>query len=133
MPTPSELIDELIAHTPDWRGAIVATLRRLIHEADPEIVEEVKWRRPTNPTGTPVFEHDGIVCMVGILKQRVRLTMYAGASLPDPSKLFNAVLEGNKTRAVDIYEGDRLDEPALRELIRAGVEHNRGKAARVRK
>jgi hypothetical protein len=75
---------------------------------NPEMTEELKWRRPRNPTGTPVFERDGIVCMVGILKERVRLTLYAGATLPDPHKLFNAVLEGNKTRAVDIYEGDKI-------------------------
>jgi hypothetical protein len=134
MPNPTELIDDLIANTPDWRGATFAKLRNIIHDADPDITEELKWRRPRNPTGTPVFEHGGIVCMVGILKARVRLTLYAGASLRDPRNLFNAVLEGNKTRAIDIYEGDTLDETALRDLIRAGVEHNRakGKAARAR-
>jgi hypothetical protein len=129
MPEPIDLIDDLIANTPDWRGATVAKLRRIIHDADPGITEELKWRRPRNPTGTPVFERDGIVCMVGLLKERVRLTLYAGASLPDPHRLFNAVLEGNKLRAIDIYEGDELDEAALGDLIRAGVEHNRGKGA----
>ena len=128
MPDPTELIDDLIASTPDWRGATLAKLRATIHAADPEMTEDLKWRRPRNPTGTPVFEHDGIVCMVGILKERVRLTLYAGASLPDPHKLFNAVLEGNKLRAIDLYEGDKLDEPSLRDLIRAGVEHNRARA-----
>jgi hypothetical protein len=128
MPEPTELIDDLIASTPDWRGATFAKLRNIIHAADPEMTEDLKWRRPRNPTGTPVFEHDGIVCMVGILKERVRLTMYAGASLPDPHKLFNAILEGNKLRAIDVYEGDKLDEPSLRELIHAGVEHNRARA-----
>lgn len=97
------------------------------------MTEELKWRRPRNPTGTPVFERDGIVCMVGILKERVRLTLYAGATLPDPHKLFNAVLEGNKTRAIDIYEGDKLNETALRDLIRAGVEHNRAKGNAARR
>jgi hypothetical protein len=127
VPSPTDLIDALIAETPDWRGATVAKLRSLIHAADPEITEDLKWRRPRNPTGTPVFEHAGIVCMVGILKERVRLTLYAGAALADPHKLFNAVLEGNKTRAVDIYEGDELNEAALKELIRAGVDHNQCK------
>jgi hypothetical protein len=110
-------------------------LRTIIRGADPEITEELKWRRPRNPTATPVFEYDGIVCMVGILKERLRLTVYAGASLPDLRTLFNAVLEGNKTRAIDFYEGDELDQTALRDLIRAGVELNRanGKAARARK
>ena len=133
MPDPASLIDELIENTPGWRGGVVAELRRVIHAADHEITEELKWRRPTNPAGTPVFEHDGIVCMVGVLKERVRLTMYAGASLPDPRQLFNAVLEGNKTRAIDYYEGDTLDEPALRDLIRAGVAHNlaKGKGAKA--
>jgi hypothetical protein len=125
--TPSELIDEIIAGTPDWRGATLARLRRIIHDADPEITEEVKWKRPSNPMGAPVFEHDGIVCIGGILKERVRLTLVEGASLPDPHKLFNAVLESKKTRAIDIYEGDELDETALSALIRLGVEHNLAK------
>ena len=128
MPDPTELIDDLIASTPDWRGATLAKLRNIIRAADSEMTEELKWRRPRNPTGTPVFEHDGIVCMVGIPKERVRLTMYAGASLPDPHELFNAVLEGNKRQAIDVHEGDKLDEPALRDLIRAGVERNRARA-----
>ena len=135
MPDPNELIDDLIANTPDWRGTTFAKLRKIIHEAEPEVTEELKWRRPRNPTGTPVFEHNGIVCTVGMLKERVRVTLYAGASLPDPHKLFNAVLEGNKTRAIDIYEGDDLNETALKDLIRAGVEHNRakGEASRPRR
>ena len=128
IPDPTELIDDLIASTPDWRGATLAQLRTLIHAADPEMTEDLTWRRPRNPAGTPVFEHDGIVCMVGILKERVRLTMYAGASLPDPHTLFNAALAGNKLRATDVYEGDKLDEAALRDLIRTGVEHNRARA-----
>jgi hypothetical protein len=125
--TPSELIDEIIAATPDWRGATLARLRRIIHDADPEITEEVKWKRPSNPMGAPVFEHDGIVCIGGILKERVRLTLVEGASLPDPHKLFNVMLESKKTRAIDIYEGDELDETALSALIRSGVEHNLAK------
>jgi hypothetical protein len=135
MPSPAELIDEMIAKTPDWRGATLAKLRKLIHEADPEIAEEVKWRRPANPMGAPVFEHDGIVCIAGILKERVRLTLASGASLPDPKKLFNVMLEGNKVRAIDLYEGDKLNEAALKALIRSGVEHNQAKVkpAKARK
>jgi hypothetical protein len=130
MPKPSELIDEMIARTPDWRGATLAALRKLIHEADPEIVEEVKWKRPSNPLGAPVWEHNGIVCIGGILKESVRLTLVQGASLPDPRKLFNAMLIGNKARAVDFYDGDKLNAIALRALIRSGVEHNLAKARR---
>jgi hypothetical protein len=134
VPDRSELIDDLIAGTPDWRGDTLAELRRVIHDADPEITEEVKWRRPTNPMGVAVWEHNGIVCIGGVLKERVRLTFAAGAALPDPHKLFNAMLEG-KSRAIDIYEGDKLDEPALKALIRSGVEHNLAKVkpAKARK
>ena len=110
MPNPSELIDDLIAKTPDWRGATLAKLRKIIHDADPAITEEVKWRRPSNPMGAPVWEHNGIVCIGGILKERGRLSFAADASLPDPQKLFNAMLEGNKARAIDIYDGDARKE-----------------------
>lgn len=134
MPNSSELIDEMIAQTPDWRGAILAKLRRIIHEADPGITEEVKWRRPSNPMGVPVWEHNGIVCIGGILKERVRLTLAAGASLPDPQKLFNAMLKG-KSRAIDICESDKLNETALKALIRSVVERNLAKVkpAKARK
>jgi len=134
MPDPSELIDDMIAKTADWRGATLAKLRKIVHDADPEITEEVKWRRPSNPGGTPVWEHNGIVCIGVILKERVRLTMVAGSSLPDPQKVFNAMLTG-KSRAIDIYEGDKLNETALKALVRAGVELNLAKVkpARLRK
>ena len=127
MPNRSKHIDEMITNTPDWHGATLAELRRVIHEADPEITEEVKWRRPSNPMGSAVFEHNGIVCIGVLLKERVRLVLAEGASLPDPDKLFNAQLEGNKSRAIDFYEGDALNEAALKSLIRAGVEHNLAK------
>jgi hypothetical protein len=127
MPSRSPLVDELISRTPGWRGAVLARLRKIVHAADPEIAEEVKWRRPSNPLGVAVWEHDGIVCMAGVLKERVRLTLFAGASLPDPKKLFNAMLEGNKVRAIDLYEGDELEESALKALVRAGVGHNLAK------
>lgn len=124
----NKLIDEQIARTPDWRGATLAKLRKIIHDADPEITEEVKWRRPSNPMGVAVWEHNGIVCFGGILKERVRLTLFEGASLPDPHKLYNAMLEGNKARAIDICENDKLNESALKALVRAGVEYNLARA-----
>jgi hypothetical protein len=129
----SELIDEMIAKTPDWRGTTLAELRRIIHDADPEIVEEVKWKRPSNPMGAPVFEHDGIVCTGAILKERVRLSFPAGHSLPDPQKVLSAVTEGNKTRIIDVYEGDAVNESALRDIIRAAVDRNIAKAKPARK
>jgi len=123
---PSELIDGLIAQTQDWRGKTFEKLRKIIHDADPEITEEWKWVTANRP-GTPVWEHGGMVCHINILKDKVKLTLHEGASLPDPHKLFNNGFEGNKLRAVDIAEGDKLNEIALKALIRAGVEHNLGK------
>ena len=128
MPNSSEEIDAMIAATPDWRGTTLAELRRIIHDADPEIAEEVKWKRPSNPMGAPVFEHNGIVCVGNILKERVRLSFLAGLSLPDPHKILTAVSEGNKTRIIDLREGDAIDESALEDLIRAAVERNLAKA-----
>ncbi len=133
METPGELIDKIIAQAPDWRGAALARLREVIHLADPQITEEVKWKRPSNPLGAPVFEHNGIVCIAGILKERVRLTMIAGSILPDPHKLYNSMLIG-KARAIDFYEGDEIKEAPLKALIRSGVNYNlaRGKAVKGR-
>jgi hypothetical protein len=133
MPTASHEIDDMIAKTPDWRGAALAELRRIIHDADPEIVEEVKWKRPSNPMGAPVFEHDGIVCTGNILKERVRLSFPAGFSLPDPQKVLHAVTEGNKTRIIDLYEGDSVNEDALKDIIRAAVGRNLAKVKPTRK
>ena len=127
MSSPSERIDDLIANTPDWRGETFARLRTIIHEADPEITEEWKWVSPNRP-GTPVWEHDGMVCHINILKDKVKLTLHQGASLPDPQELFNTRLEGSKARAIDISKGDELNESALRDLIRAGVDYNLAKA-----
>jgi len=107
-------------------------LREVIHAADPDIVEDVKWIRPANPIGSAVFEHDGIVCVGVILKERVRLGFWEGAKLPDPQGLYNAQLEGNKSRAIDFHEGDDLSVSALTALIRAGVEHNLTKAKPAR-
>ena len=133
MPNPSEEIDELIAKTLDWRGTTLAELRRIIHDADSEITEEVKWKRPSNPMGAPVFGHNGTVCVANILKERVRLSFPAGLSLPDPQKILSAVTEGNKTRIIDLREGDTVNETALKDLIRASVERNLAKVKPARR
>ena len=126
MPNPTELIDNLIASTPDWRGGVFARLRKIIHSADPEITEEWKWVTANRP-GTPVWEHNGSVCHINILKDKVKLTLHEGASLDDPKKLFNNGFGGNKLRAIDLCEGDKLNMSALKALIRAGVGHNLAK------
>ena len=128
MPESTDPIDDMIAKTPDWRGATLAKLRKVILDTDPEIIEAVKWRRPSNPMGAPVWDHNGIVCVGSILKERVRLTFNAGAKLPDPQKLFNVRLDSKTVRAIDFYEGDRINVTALKALIRSGVEHNLAKA-----
>lgn len=114
----SERIDEKIAELGDWRGEALARMRRLVHEADPEVVEEWKWR------GTPVWSHDGILCTGETYKAVVKLTFAHGASLPDPSRLFNASLEGNTRRAIDIREGEEVDATAFKALVRAAVARN---------
>src|SRR5213078_1572849 len=119
----SALIDEKIKGLGDWRGKTLAKVRAIIHEADPEIVEEVKWVKPTSP-GTPVFSHGGIVCTGETYKNVVKMTFAKGAALKDPSGLFNSSLEGNVRRAIDIHEGDKVNEAALKELIRAAVALN---------
>lgn len=119
----SRFIDEKIVELGDWRGKTLAKVRDLIHAADPEIVEERKWVKPSNP-GTPVWSHGGIVCTGETYKSVVKLTFAKGASLDDPSGLFNSSLEGNVRRGIDIHEGDKIDEPALKKLIRAAVALN---------
>ena len=119
----SALIDEKIKELGDWRGKTLAKVRAIIHEADPEIVEEWKWVKPTTP-GTPVWSHGGIVCTGETYKNVVKLTFAKGAALNDPSGLFNSSLEGNVRRAIDIHEGDKIDEAALKDLIRAAVALN---------
>ncbi len=116
----SKLIDQRIRALGDWRGVTLAQVRAIIHDADPEIVEEWKWR------GTPVFSHGGIVCTGETYKSVVKLTFAKGAALPDPSGLFNSSLEGNVRRAIDIREGETIDETALKTLIRAAVNLNLG-------
>ena len=123
--SPSRLIDARIAALSDWRGETLARVRKLIKEADPEIVEEVKWRKPSNAMlGVPVWEHDGIICTGETYKAVVKLTFAKGAALEDPSGLFNASLEGSTRRAIDFHEGDKVDERALKALIRAAVALN---------
>jgi len=126
--SPSHLIDARIAALGDWRGATLARLRKLIKEADPDVVEEVKWRKPSNPLGVAVWEHAGIICTGETYKDKVKLTFAKGASLKDPSGLFNASLEGNVRRAIDFHEGEKVDEKALKALIRAAVALNTSKA-----
>src|SRR5438105_2500990 len=123
--SPSQLIDARIAALGDWRGEVLGRVRRLIREADPEVVEAVKWRKPSNGMlGVPVWEHAGIICTGETYRSVVKLTFAKGASLEDPSGLFNASLEGNMRRAIDIREGDRIDAKALQALIRAAVALN---------
>ncbi len=119
----SELISERIRELGDWRGKTLLRVRQLIKEADPEIVEEWKWVKPTNP-GTPVWSHNGLVCTGETYTNAVKLTFSKGASLEDPSRLFNSSLDGRVRRALDIHEGDQINEPALKELIRAAVALN---------
>lgn len=122
--SPSQLIDARIKELSDWRGETLARVRSLIKQADPEVVEEVKWRKPSNMLGVPVWEHDGIICTGETYKDKVKLTFAQGASLEDPSGLFNSSLEGNTRRAIDFHEGDKIDEEALKALIRAAVALN---------
>jgi hypothetical protein len=119
----SEAIDRRIAELGDWRGETLSRMRRLIKEADPEVVEDFKWRKATSP-GVPVWSHDGIICTGESYTSVVKLTFLKGASLSDPSKLFNSSLEGNARRAIDIGEGEEVDADAFKSLIRAAVDLN---------
>ena len=119
--TPSRLIDARIKELGDWRGAMLARLRALIKEADPGVVEEWKWR------GVPVWSHDGIICTGETYKSVVKMTFAKGAALKDPSRLFNSSLEGNTRRAIDVHEGEKINEAALKELVRAAVALNKSK------
>jgi len=124
--SPSQLIDAKIRELGDWRGKTLSRLRALIKQADPEVVEQVKWRKPSNPAGVPVWYHDGIICTGEIYKDHVRLTFANGASLKDPKDLFkNASLEGKVLRALVIYEGGEIDEEAFKTLIREAVTFNK--------
>ena len=127
--SPSQQIDAALEELGDWRGETLARVRGLIREADPDVVEEVKWRKPSNPAGVPVWEHDGIICTGEAFKDKVKLTFAKGASLDDPSGLFNASLDAGTRRALDLHEGDGIDEEAFKALIRAAVELNLGKGS----
>ena len=120
--SPSQLIDARIKELGDWRGEMLSRLRSLVKEADPDVVEEWKWR------GVPVWEHDGIICTGETYKNVVKMTFAKGAALKDPSGLFNASLEGNTRRAIDFHEGEKIDDEALKTLIRAAVNLNKSKA-----
>jgi hypothetical protein len=122
--SPSQLIDAKIKELDDWRGETLSRLRALVKEADPEVVEEWKWR------GVPVWSHDGLICTGETYKSVVKMTFAKGAALKDPSRLFNSSLEGNVRRAIDVHEGDTIDEDALKALIRAAVALNRSKTKR---
>jgi hypothetical protein len=115
---PSEQIDKLIAELADWRGEVLSRLRKIIHDADPEVIEEWKWM------GTPTWSHDGMFALANAHKDKVKMTFYNGASLLDPEKVFNAGLEGNKWRAIDFHEGDKINERALKDLIRSAIALN---------
>lgn len=123
MESASASIDAKIKELGDWRGKMLAKVRAIIHAADPEIVEEWKWAKATSP-GTPVFSHGGIVCTGETYKSVVKMTFPRGAALKDPARLFNASLEGNARRAIDLHEGEKVDEAALKDLIRAAVALN---------
>jgi len=124
--TPSQRIDELIAETADWRGKTLAGLRKAILEADPDIVEDWKWM------GSPVWSRDGMIAVGNPHKDKVKLTFSHGASLPDPDKLFNNGFGGKVWRAIDVFEGDRIDERALKDLVRAAIANNRSKPKKTR-
>ncbi len=122
--SPSRLIDARIEELGDWRGEMLSRLRALIKQADPEVVEEVKWRKPSNPAGVPVWYHDGIICTGETYKNHVRLTFAKGASLKDPKGVFNSSLEGNALRAIVIHEGDEIDDKAFKALVRSAAALN---------
>jgi hypothetical protein len=125
----SHLIDAKIAALGDWRGETLARLRALIKAADPDVVEEVKWRKPSNPSGVPVWSHAGMICTGETYKDKVKLTFARGAALPDPTGLFNASLDAGTRRAIDISKGEAIDEDALKALIQASVALNLSKSS----
>ena len=128
--TDAQLIDDKIQSLADWRGAMLGELRGLIREADPAIVETVKWRKPSNPMGVAVWEHDGIICTGETYKDKVKLTFAYGASLGDPSRLFNSSLDGGTRRAIDFHEGDGVDKQALKALVREAAAFNSARSRR---
>jgi hypothetical protein len=125
--SPSQQIDDIIKQAGDWKGEILSQLRAAIKKADPAVVEEVKWKKPSNPMGVPVWSHDGILCLADTLKNAVRLTFQKGAQMKDPKKLFNTRLDSKTVRAIDFRQGETVDEEALMALILEAVELNTSK------
>ncbi len=128
--SPSRLMDAKIREFHDWRGATLSRIRKLIKQADPEVVEDLKWRKVSNPTGVPVWSHDGMICTGEVYKDHVKVTFAKGASLKDPKHLFNASLDGNLRRAIDLQHGEKIDEKAFQALIRAAVALNEASVRR---
>ena len=128
--TGSKDVDAKLATLGDWRGALLARIRQLIHEADPDVVEEAKWRKASNPLGVPTWSHAGIICTGETYKDKVKLTFAKGAALPDPAGLFNSSLDGNARRAIDIREAETIDREAFKALVRAAVALNTSKLKR---
>jgi hypothetical protein len=122
--SPSKLIDAQIEQLGDWRGEVLARVRDLIRQADPDVVEEIKWQKPSNPLGVPTWTHDGTICTGESYKDKVKLTFAKGASLEDPARLFNASLDAKVRRVIDLHEGDTIDAEAFKALVRAAVELN---------
>lgn len=122
--SPSQLIDAQIEQLKDWRGETLSRVRRLIKQADPDVVEELKWKKPSNPAGVPVWSHNGQICTGETYSSIVKLTFFKGAQLKDPKRLFNSSLDGNARRAIDLHEGDQIDETAFEALIREAVALN---------
>lgn len=126
----SQVMDARFSELADWRGAMLSRIRKLIKQADPGVVEELKWRKPTNPGGVPVWSHEGMICTGEVYKNHVKVTFAKGASLEDPERLFNSSLDGNLRRAIDVHEGEELDEEAFKALIRSAVALNQASARR---
>jgi hypothetical protein len=124
----SQLIDAQLKELKDWRGETLSRVRRLIKQADPDVVEELKWKKPSNPAGVPVWSHNGPICTGETYSSVVKLTFFKGAQLKDPKRLFNSSLEGNARRAIDLHQGDRIDEAAFQALIREAVALNESSA-----
>ena len=122
--TPSELIDAKIEELDDWRGEMLSRIRGLINQAVPEVVEEIKWRKPSNPLGVPVWSHEGIILTGETYRDKLKLTFAKGAALEDPAGLFNSGFEGKVRRAIDLYDGDAVDEAAFKALVRSAAELN---------
>ncbi|MHB8451457.1 MAG: DUF1801 domain-containing protein [Mycobacteriales bacterium] len=128
--SPSQVLDAMFAEPDDWRGATLSRFRALIKQADPDVIEELKWKKPTNPAGVPVWSDDGMICTGEVYQDHVKVTFANGASLDDPHGLFNASLAGNLRRAIDVHERDKVDDAAFKALVRAAVALNKATGRR---